>query len=82
MNRLDEFSLSLTDEFNLIHEDGYNGDGNVTGLKFFNDISSDNIEDSVLYRLASAKGLKMVPSISYQECLIERMLVILLTNNL
>jgi len=27
MNRLDEFSLSLTDEFNLIHEDGYNGDG-------------------------------------------------------
>ncbi|HOP82251.1 MAG TPA: flagellar hook-associated protein FlgK [Fervidobacterium sp.] len=61
MNRLDEFSLSLTDEFNLIHEDGYNGDGNVTGLKFFNDISSDNIEDSVLYRLASAKRVENGP---------------------
>jgi len=61
MNRLDEFSLSLTDEFNLIHEDGYNGDGNVTGLRFFNDISSDNIEDSVLYRLAGAKRVENGP---------------------
>jgi len=30
-------------------------------LKFFNDISSDNIEDSVLYRLASAKRVENGP---------------------
>jgi len=61
MNRIDEFVLSLTDEFNLIHQDGYNGDGNVTGLKFFNDISTDSIEDSVLYRIAGAKRVENGP---------------------
>ena len=61
MNRLDEFVLSLTDEFNLIHQDGFNGDGSVTGLKFFNDISADRIEDSKLYRLAGAKRVENGP---------------------
>lgn len=61
MNRLDEFVLSLTDEFNLIHQDGFNSDGSVTGLKFFNDISAERIEDSKLYRLAGAKRVENGP---------------------
>lgn len=61
MNRLDEFALSLTDEFNLIHQDGFNGDGSVTGLKFFNDIEAERIKDSVLYRLAGAKRVENGP---------------------
>ena len=61
MNRLDEFVLSMTDEFNLVHQDGFNGDGSVTGLKFFNDIAAERIEDSVLYRLAGAKRVENGP---------------------
>ncbi|ABS61486.1 flagellar hook-associated protein FlgK [Fervidobacterium nodosum] len=61
MNRLDEFALSLSDEFNLIHQDGFNGDGSVTGLKFFNDIEAERIKDSVLYRLAGAKRVENGP---------------------
>lgn len=61
MNRLDEFALSLSDEFNLVHQDGFNGDGSVTGLRFFNDISADRIQDSVLYRLAGAKRVENGP---------------------
>ncbi len=61
MNRLDEFALSLADEFNLVHQDGFNGDGSVTGLKFFSDIEADRIKDSVLYRLAGAKRVENGP---------------------
>ncbi len=61
MNRLDEFALSISDEFNLIHQDGFNGDGSVTGLKFFNDIGADRIDDSVLYRIAGAKRVENGP---------------------
>lgn len=61
MNRLDEFALSLSDEFNLIHQDGFNGDGSVTGLKFFSDIAADRIDDSILHRLAGAKRVENGP---------------------
>lgn len=61
MNRLDEFALSLSDEFNLVHQDGFNGDGSVTGLKFFNDIESERISDAILYRLAGAKRVENGP---------------------
>ncbi|MFN6991673.1 MAG: flagellar basal body rod C-terminal domain-containing protein, partial [Fervidobacterium sp.] len=61
MNRLDEFALSLTDEFNLVHQDGFNGDGSVTGLKFFNDIEAERITDAKLYRLAGAKRVENGP---------------------
>jgi flagellar hook-associated protein 1 FlgK len=61
MNRLDEFALSLSDEFNLVHQDGFNGDGSVTGLKFFSDVEADRIKDAVLYRLAGAKRVENGP---------------------
>ncbi|OOC45017.1 flagellar hook-associated protein FlgK [Thermosipho sp. 1074] len=61
MNRLDEFVLYLTDKFNLIHRDGFNKDGSVTGLDFFSQIETDNIENSVLFRLAGTKRVEGGP---------------------
>ncbi|MBT1247216.1 MULTISPECIES: flagellar hook-associated protein FlgK [unclassified Thermosipho (in: thermotogales)] len=61
MNRLDEFVLYLTDKFNLIHRDGFNKDGSVTGLDFFSQIEADNIENSVLFRLAGTKRVEGGP---------------------
>ncbi|MDK2838846.1 MAG: flagellar hook-associated protein 1 [Thermosipho sp. (in: thermotogales)] len=61
MNRLDEFVLYLTDKFNLIHKDGFNSDGSVTGLNFFNEMTADNIENSVLFRIAGSKRVEGGP---------------------
>ncbi|ABR30198.1 flagellar hook protein FlgK [Thermosipho melanesiensis] len=61
MNRLDEFVLYLTDKFNLTHRDGFNKDGSVTGLDFFSQIEADNIENSVLFRIAGSKRVEGGP---------------------
>lgn len=61
MNRLDEFVLYLTDKFNLIHKDGFNSDGSVTGLNFFSQIEADDIENSVLFRISSSKRVEGGP---------------------
>ncbi|QTA38196.1 flagellar hook-associated protein FlgK [Thermosipho ferrireducens] len=61
MNRLDEFALYLSDKFNLIHRDGFNSDGSVTGLRFFTEPEADDINNAVLFRLAGSKRVESGP---------------------
>lgn len=55
--KIDEFAITLADTMNLVHEEGYDGSGSITGAKFFKDIGTNKeSETSRLYRIASSFG--------------------------
>jgi len=60
MRRLDEFVLYLTDKFNLIHRDGFDASGTLTGIDFFKTITSTSDDPSV-FRIMGSRSLEMGP---------------------
>jgi flagellar hook-associated protein 1 FlgK len=53
---LNGVALNFADSINLIYEEGWDSTGNITGSKFFNSLSTTNVnEDSRLFRLNSYK---------------------------
>ncbi|HBT26221.1 MAG TPA: flagellar hook-associated protein FlgK [Pseudothermotoga sp.] len=62
MNYLDEFALSLTDKLNLIHREGFDSSGKITGLNLFNPIvSSYGNDDPALYRILGSRKISSGP---------------------
>lgn len=55
--KIDEFAITLADTMNLVHEEGFDGSGSITGAQFFKDIGTNKeTELSRLYRIASSFG--------------------------
>ena len=62
MGYLDEFSLMLSDKVNLIHRDGFDSSGTVTGLNFFVPISAQySGEDPALFRVLGSRQMEAGP---------------------
>ncbi len=59
MNRLDEFTMYLTDVFNMIHSEGFTADG-VTNINFFKPIVSTS-SDPAIFRIAGYRKMEGGP---------------------
>ncbi len=59
MNRLDEFVLYLTDEFNVIHREGISADGS-TNIRFFNEITHF-LDDPRIFRIMGHRRMEGGP---------------------
>ncbi|BBE30447.1 flagellar hook-associated protein FlgK [Tepiditoga spiralis] len=60
--KLDEFAINLADGVNLIHQEGWDSTGSITGANFFKSISaSKDTDDARLFRIAGYKYLKNGP---------------------
>lgn len=58
MQRLDEFVLNLTDKINLIHAEGYDSKGSVTGIPFFEQLKpTADVNDPRIFRILGANML-------------------------
>ncbi|RAO99701.1 hypothetical protein PW5551_02185 [Petrotoga sp. 9PW.55.5.1] len=63
---LDEFGLYLVDTTNLIHKEGWDSTGTITGANFFSDISAKRgFEDSRLFRIAGYSDVFHPDNINY-----------------
>jgi len=60
MRKLDEFVLYLTDTVNLVHRDGFDVTGLVTGLDFFKKIESTS-SDPAIFRVKGNRRLEQGP---------------------
>lgn len=62
MSYLDEFALTLSDKLNLIHREGFDSSGNITGLNLFNPITSTySADDPALYRILGSRKMMNGP---------------------
>ncbi|MGJ8454851.1 flagellar hook-associated protein FlgK [Pseudothermotoga sp. U03pept] len=62
MSYLDEFALTLTDKLNLIHREGFDASGKISGLNLFNPITPlRSAEDPALYRILSSRKIMNGP---------------------
>jgi flagellar hook-associated protein 1 FlgK len=58
MQRIDEFVLNLTDKINLIHQEGYDSKGSVTGIPFFEQLGPvTDPDDPRIFRLLGTTKL-------------------------
>ncbi len=58
MSYLDEFALNLTDKLNLIHREGFDSSGKITGLNFFNTITAAYSKNDVaIYRVLGSRKI-------------------------
>ena len=52
--KLDEFAINVVDTMNLIHQEGWDSTGSITGTNFFKDISATtDAENARIFRIAS-----------------------------
>ncbi|HEY8540870.1 MAG TPA: flagellar hook-associated protein FlgK [Pseudothermotoga sp.] len=62
MSYLDEFALTLSDKLNLIHREGFDSSGNITGLNLFNPITSTySADDPAIYRILGSRKMMNGP---------------------
>jgi len=58
MQRIDEFVLNLTDKINLIHQEGFDSKGSVTGIPFFEQLTPiSDVDDPRIFRILGSTML-------------------------
>lgn len=62
MSYLDEFALTLSDKLNLIHREGFDSSGKITGLNLFNPMTvTHSTNDPALYRILGTRKMMNGP---------------------